>query len=227
VVQTPNVTIQDLTKTATILDIDPKPLVQIDSLITEEGSFLNFTISLRNENQELMQNYLPINLTLETVDDVALASSDYESKSKQVTIPAFTSSITQIIQTVEDRLHEDKETFFLQANLFSSEVSNTSSPRGVATIVDNDFPNLFSPNNDGRSDVFKISGLEDYPNFTLKIYNRQGNEVYNYSNNGNMNPVWWDGTNKGQSVPTGVYYYYLDFNDGIKEPITKFIQLIR
>jgi gliding motility-associated-like protein len=227
VVTTPNVSTQDLTKTATILDIDPKPLIQIDSITTQEGSFLNFTISLRNENQELMQNYLPINLTLETIDDVALAGSDYESKSKQVTIPAFTSSITQIIQTVEDRLHEGKETFFLQANLFSSEVSNTSSPRGVATIVDNDFPNLFSPNNDGRSDVFKISGLEDYPNFTLKIYNRQGNEVYNYSNNGNMNPVWWNGTNKGQPVPTGVYYYFLNFNDGVKEPITKFIQLIR
>ncbi|MHB0756193.1 T9SS type B sorting domain-containing protein [Polaribacter sp. M15] len=227
VVQTPNVTNQDLNKTATIVDIDPKPLVHIDSVTTEEGSFLRFTIRLLNSNDELMQNYLPINMILETTDNTAIANLDYEYKSKQITIPAFTERITQNINTLEDKLNEDTETFFLQANLFSDDVSNTFPPRGVATIKDNDYPNLFSPNDDGRSDVFKISGIEDYPNFKLNIYNRQGNEVYNYSNNGNLNPVWWNGTHKGQPAPTGVYYYILDFNDGVKKPITKFIQLIR
>ena len=227
VVQTPNVSTQDLLKTATILDIDPKPLVQIDSVAVEEGGFLTFTISLLNDNDELMQNYLPINMTLETVDNQALATLDYEPKSKQAIIPAFVSTVTQNINTLEDRLNEDTETFFLQANLFSNDVSNTFPPRGIGTIKDNDYPNLFSPNGDNRSDVFKISGIEDYPNFKLSIYNRQGNEVYNYNNNGNTNPVWWDGTHKGQPAPTGVYYYILDFNDGVKKPITNFIQLIR
>ncbi|WP_439131299.1 gliding motility-associated C-terminal domain-containing protein [Polaribacter sp.] len=227
VVQTTNVGTQDLTKTATIVDIDPKPLVQIDSVTTEEGGFLKFTIRLLNNNDELMQNYLPINMILETVDNTASATLDYEYKSKQITIPAFTESITQTINTLDDTLNEDTETFFLQANPFSNDVSNTFSPKGLGTIKDNDYPNLFSPNGDGKSDVFEISGIEDYPNFKIKIYNRQGNEVYNYSNNGNVNPVWWNGTQKGQPVPTGVYYYILDFNDGVKKPITKFIQLIR
>ncbi|WP_397446888.1 gliding motility-associated C-terminal domain-containing protein [Polaribacter sp. R77954] len=226
-VQTSNVRTSDLNKTATILDIDPKPLIQIDSVTVEEGNFMKFTISLLNDNDELMQNYLPINMTLETVDDTANANLDYETKSKQAIIPAFTELITQNINTLEDKLNEDTETFFLQANVFSSEVSNTFPPQGVGFIKDNDYPNLFSPNGDGKSDVFKISGIEDYPNFKLNIYNRQGNEVYNYSNNGNLNPVWWNGTYKGQPAPTGVYYYILDFNDGVKKPITKFIQLIR
>ena len=100
-------------------------------------------------------------------------------------------------------------------------------PSGIGFIKDNDYPNLFSPNSDGKSDVFKISGIEDYPNFKLIIYNRLGNEVYNYSNNGLTNPIWWNGEFNGKPAPVGVYYYTLDFNDGITKPRTNFIQLIR
>ena len=155
------------------------------------------------------------------------ANYDYEYLSEQATIPAYSSTITQIVKTLNHNLNEDTETLFLQADLFSFNVANTTSPRGTGTLKDNDYPNLFSPNGDGKSDVFEISGIEDYPNFILTIYNRQGNEIYNYSNNGNANPVWWDGTYNGNPAPTGVYFYRLDFNDGVSEPITNFIQLIR
>lgn len=225
-VTTTNVGVQDLAKTAVIVDIDPNPLVEISNEETEEGIFLDFTISLLNADAELMQNYLPINLTLETIDDTA-TNLDYESILKQVTIPAYTSTISKTVNTIEDKLNEETETFFLQANIFSFTVSNVFPPRGTATIKDNDYPNLFSPNGDNKSDVFKISGIEDFPNFKLIIFNRLGNEVYNYSNNGNVNPLWWNGTHNGNPAPTGVYYYTLDFNDGVKKPITSFIQLIR
>lgn len=218
---------QDLNKAATILDIDPNPLVEISNEETIEGVFFNFTISLLNADGDLMRNYLPINLTLETVDNTANGNLDFESLSNQVTIPAYFSAINQTVNTIDDRLNEETETFFLQANIFSTDVSNTFSPRGIGTIKDNDYPNLFSPNGDNRSDVFKVSGIEDFPNFKLTIFNRLGNEVYNYSNNGRVNPLWWDGTHNGKPVPTGVYYYILDFNDGITKPITNFIQLIR
>jgi gliding motility-associated-like protein len=104
---------------------------------------------------------------------------------------------------------------------------NTFSPTAIGFIKDNDYPNLFSPNSDGKSDLFKISGIEDYPNFKLNIVDRWGNEVYNYSNNGRINPIWWDGTRKGNPVPAGVYFYTLDFNEGSTKPIRNFIELIR
>ena len=218
---------QDLAKTATIIDIDPNPIVEIDNTEAEEGNDLEFTISLLNANQELMQNYIPININAETIDDTTTANLDYQSLSTQITIPAFTSTIKQSVKTINDKLNEKQETLFLQLNLDFTTVSNTSSPLGIGTIIDNDYPNLFSPNNDGVSDVFKMSGLEEYPNFVLIIFNRQGNEVYKYSNNGNLNPVWWDGTYNDKPAPTGVYFYTLDFNDGVKKPIKNFIQLIR
>jgi gliding motility-associated-like protein/uncharacterized repeat protein (TIGR01451 family) len=63
-------------------------------------------------------------------------------------------------------------------------------------------PNIFTPNNDGKNDVFKITGLESYPGSQLIIFNRWGNEVYraeNYLNDWN-----------GSGLAEGTYYYILN-----------------
>jgi gliding motility-associated-like protein len=226
-VTTTNIGMQDLIKTATIIDVDPNPFVDIENVKAEEGNFLVFTVRLLNANLEPMQNYIPINFILETIDVTTNANEDYQSIVIFTNIPAYTSSIIQSVKTIDDRLNEDTEELLLQATTNLPNVSNSFSPSGIGFIIDNDYPNLFSPNSDGKSDVFKISGIEDYPNFKLIIYNRLGNEVYNYSNNGITNPIWWNGEFNGKPAPVGVYYYTLDFNDGSTKPRTNFIQLIR
>ena len=226
-VLTSNIGVVDLSKKGTIIDVDPNPLVAIDDVTAEEGQILEFTISLLNENLEPMQNYIPIAINIETVDDSTFGAEDYQVLNSTISFPAFTSTFTQTINTVNDLLNEESERFYLQANTSSLTTSNTFSPRGIGTIIDNDYPNLFSPNGDGRSDVFKISGIREFPNFKLKIINRLGNEVFNYNNNGNLMPLWWDGTHNGNPVPAGVYYYTLNYNDGFTKPKVSFIQLIR
>ena len=67
------------------------------------------------------------------------------------------------------------------------------------------FPNVFTPNGDGKNDVFKIGGLETYPLSELLIFNRWGNLVYKNSDYQND----WN----GQGHPDGVYYYILTLND--------------
>ena len=124
-------------------------------------------------------------------------------------------------------MNEPRETFLLSGTTLPSNSTDTSTSFGTGFIDDDDYPNLFSPNNDGKSDTFKILGLENYPNFKLQIIDRWGTEVYNYNNNGSLNPVWWDGKLKGRQVPEGVYYYTLDFNDQITKPKKGFVQLIR
>ncbi|MFY9242427.1 MAG: cadherin-like domain-containing protein [Polaribacter sp.] len=226
-VTTTNIGLQDLTKTATIVDVDPNPLISIEDVTVEEGNTMLFTIRLLNANLNPMQNYLPINLVLETIDQTTTANQDYESIALLASIPALSSEINQSIKTLDDSINEDTETFLFRATTNLGNISNAVQPSAIGTIKDNDYPNLFSPNSDGRSDVFKIGGIEEFPNFKLVIFNRQGNEVYNYSNNGRTNPIWWDGTYNGNPVPVGVYYYTLDFNDGVTKPRTNFIQLIR
>ena len=96
------------------------------------------------------------------------------------------------------------------------------------------FPNTFSPNRDGINDVFEIPILNNYPNFKLEIYNRLGNQVYDYDNRGKTSPLWWDGystgrltLNKSEPVPVGTYYYIVYYNDGTTPPIKGWVYLNR
>jgi gliding motility-associated-like protein len=80
-------------------------------------------------------------------------------------------------------------------------------------------PDGFSPNGDTINDTFEIKNLATkYPKFKLEIYNRYGNVLYK----GDINTPNWDGTNHegavklgSSTLPTGVYFYILEFNDGI------------
>ena len=66
-------------------------------------------------------------------------------------------------------------------------------------------PNTFSPNNDGINDTWVIKNLGLYNKCTVTIYNRWGDKVY-YSE-GYENP--WEGNNRSDAVPYGVYYYVI------------------
>ena len=218
----------DLLKTGTILDIDPEPNIVITNDTVFEGNTLQFTISLENSDGELMSNYLPIDFELETLDVTTTVDLDYPYLYDFRFIPAGESKLLAEVPTLNDNLNELNEFVNLSATIISGTISNTSNilmARG--TIIDEDIPNLFTPNNDGQSDVFRIENLTNYPDFKIVILNRTGDEIYNYSNNGRLSPLWWDGTNNGKPVIEGVYFYELDYNNGVRKPVTGFIQLVR
>ncbi|MEO8146398.1 MAG: gliding motility-associated C-terminal domain-containing protein, partial [Bacteroidia bacterium] len=79
-------------------------------------------------------------------------------------------------------------------------------------------PNGFSPDGDNNNDNFVIPGIGNYPNNTLRIYNRWGNLVY--KSDGYKNT--WDGIANaggviiGEKVPVGTYFYVLDLGNGSK-----------
>ena len=68
-------------------------------------------------------------------------------------------------------------------------------------------PNAFSPNGDGKNEVWVIDGLGKYPNTQVKVYNRWGNAMYTDSYGYR---VPWDGTHNGALLATGTYYYIID-----------------
>ena len=64
-------------------------------------------------------------------------------------------------------------------------------------------PNVFTPNGDGKNDVFHLEsiGVRD---FAIEIFNRWGELVFE----SNDQYFQWDGNNKqGKECPAGVYYY--------------------
>lgn len=67
-------------------------------------------------------------------------------------------------------------------------------------------PNAFSPNDDGRNDVFLPYLQFGTPaGYTLAIYDRYGGKLFE----SNDISVGWDGKSKGKRVPVGLYVYQL------------------
>jgi|688.fasta_scaffold249235_2 gliding motility-associated-like protein len=73
-------------------------------------------------------------------------------------------------------------------------------------------PNGFSPNNDGFNDVWEIPCLTNYPDASIKIFNLWGQEVF--TSVGYNTP--WNGSFRGQTLPTADYYYLINLNNSTK-----------
>lgn len=87
-------------------------------------------------------------------------------------------------------------------------------------------PTVFTPNNDGKNDLFVVDQLHNlYPFCEVKIVNRWGNLVY--ESVGYERP--WDGTrnNNGEPMPLGTYFYRIRLNDGSGEELSGSISIVR
>ncbi len=74
--------------------------------------------------------------------------------------------------------------------------------------------NAFTPNADGKNDVWKIDYLDRMNDVKLTITDRFGNVMYQADSGAD---AAWDGTAAGQAVPTGTYWYVVSWTD----PVTR------
>lgn len=66
-------------------------------------------------------------------------------------------------------------------------------------------PSGFTPNSDGQNDVLFVRG-NFIDELTFIIYDRWGDKVFE----SNSQTIGWDGNRNGQSLPSGVFGYYLN-----------------
>lgn len=64
-------------------------------------------------------------------------------------------------------------------------------------------PTAFTPNGDGKNDVWRIFGLSIYPSYEILVFNRWGGVVYRSK----QATAAWDGTLNGRPLPAGSYPY--------------------
>ena len=95
-------------------------------------------------------------------------------------------------------------------------------------------PNVFTPNNDGINDEFKVIQPHNLPDgfgmFTIRIFNRWGNLVFE-SNSPNFE---WDGVNQstGRPAPDGTYFWVIELGGPggetlIRETLSGSVTLLR
>ncbi len=76
----------------------------------------------------------------------------------------------------------------------------------ITVLKSPNIPNAFSPNGDGRNDVWVIRYLDSYADCEVDIYNRYGEHVFHST--GYKQP--WDGVYKGKQLPVGSYAYIVN-----------------
>ncbi len=84
-----------------------------------------------------------------------------------------------------------------------------------------DAPRSFTPNGDGQNDLWIINNIDVYESCPIRIFNRNGQNVYESSQYNND----WDGYMNGKELPEGAYYFILTC--GASEVHTGDITLIR
>ena len=71
-----------------------------------------------------------------------------------------------------------------------------------------DLNDVISPNDDGVNDTWHILNIHKYPDVVISVYNRWGNKVY--ESKGYYTP--WNGSFRGESLPSGSYFYHIDLH---------------
>ncbi|OMP32304.1 choice-of-anchor J domain-containing protein [Mangrovimonas sp. DI 80] len=75
-----------------------------------------------------------------------------------------------------------------------------------------EIPKGISPDGNGKNDWFDLTGFQVVK---LNIFNRYGTEVYNFS--GNYTKEWGGQSKNGEELPTGTYFYSIEYRDGANE----------
>jgi gliding motility-associated-like protein len=69
------------------------------------------------------------------------------------------------------------------------------------------FPTAFTPNDDGKNDLFKMLTEFSFETFSLRIYNRWGEKVFESTDS----KQGWNGQYKGRPQPVGVFVWYCSY----------------
>ncbi len=92
------------------------------------------------------------------------------------------------------------------------------------------FPNVFSPNEDGRNDRFMVYGGGDLVEIrNLTIFDRWGGVIHSEDDLFLNDSEGWDGRHQGRIVNVGVYGYIatLAMNDGLERSLKGTVLLLR
>lgn len=187
------------------LQVKPGISTTVQRSICKGQSFLGYTTSgvyvnrftaingcdsvrtLRLKVQETPRPNLPLTASLCKGDSLLLSPGEYRSYQWQ-------DSSTQ------------KQFIVRTPGVYRVRVSDSC---GVAeastTVVENEcdvyFPSAFTPNNDGRNDIFKVLSNDRLEDYTLSVYNRWGQKIFESG----AQSMGWNGTWHGMPQGTEVF----------------------
>lgn len=112
-----------------------------------------------------------------------------------------------------DEDNGDDVTFYIKrTDTYTVRVVDENGCESTATIdmefIDIEIPNFFTPDGDGKNDVWIPRNITQFPDIFIKIYDRYGREVYRIKDNEDG----WNGLYQEADLPTGDYWYIIKLN---------------
>lgn len=101
----------------------------------------------------------------------------------------------------------------------------TTTEKAYKNLLVNEIPNIFTPNGDGKNDLFNIPVAENVTHST-KVFNQNGELMVEFS----QESTGWDGTKTGGAEAANGTYFYVTFvsnNLGIHKQLKGTINLLR
>lgn len=154
------------------------------------------------------------------VDDPTLALKD-ESLNSASSLWTFSDGSTSNARSLNHRFNDvSGEAVYIHletANeLGCSDTTSVTVPIELFAVW---LPNAFTPNGDGVNDLFYFVSLNQLEDVTFEIFNRYGERIHSASaktldsslQDELIETFAWDGTYKGNKVPTGTYIYRLTY----------------
>lgn len=178
------------------------PVITPTSLVTQiEGSI---SISL-------------VNLLSDSDDNLDLTTLSIVSPPKSGATAIIDDNLKLVID-YKGRPFSGKETIVLQVcDVLSACVQQTFSIDVVGEIV---VYNAISPNGDGRNPIFFLEYIENMADTRenhVTIFNRWGDIVWEGTNYDNASTVFTGTSKNGGDLPSGTYFYSIQFNSGRPE----------
>ena len=166
----------------------------------------------------ITENGLVKGITIDSLQkrNICIGSSD--PSFLKVVVSGFSGNLTY---TLNNSINNTTGVFEnLEAGLYKIHIAaNDSCYTDTSVVIEKGFcnvyvPTAFTPNHDGRNDVFRPLGLTPTGSVALSIYNRWGKKIYETKNFSQG----WDGTVNGINQPPGTYVWTLLYNNEDNKP---------
>ncbi len=202
--------------------VDLQLTKEVDNASPTEGSQITFLVTLTNLGQ-----FTVADLVINELIDASLGFQyvTHEASSGHYDVAGgrweLMSSSPEEVSTLVITVRVPRQgTFQNIASLVASSPADGNTANNMATVTVNVGPrsndeagfifNQFSPNGDGVNDVLWVNEVQNYPNNTLEIFDRYGNQVFSVSGYDNT----WTGQGNNGQLPKGTFYYVLNLGDG-------------
>ncbi|MEO7445537.1 MAG: gliding motility-associated C-terminal domain-containing protein [Ferruginibacter sp.] len=216
-------------------DLGPdRNLCSGDSLILQPGNFASYTWNTGNTGATIQVNQKGIYWVRVTNPNGCVATDSFIIKKLIVRPanflpPSFSlcsgDAKSILVQGYSTYLWSTGETgntvTIRQPGIYSLFVTDEDNCFGKdsITVIENAtclplaFPSSFTPNGDGKNDVFRPVIQQEVSSYSFLIFNRFGQKIFESHkiNEG------WDGRRNGQPADQGTYVYYLSFRNGQNE----------